>query len=65
MVGALSQKAEQAYGRLLAPLLRYPATLVIVSTDFCHWGTRFRYTPGLGSGDEAEDEDDDYNQQEE
>jgi len=28
----------------LAPLLRDEATVLAVSTDFCHWGRRFRYT---------------------
>ena len=35
---------EAAYGRLLAPYLEDPANLVIVSSDFCHWGRRFGYT---------------------
>ena len=45
MVGALDADGEAAVAAAIAPLLRDPATLTIVSTDFCHWGTRFRYTP--------------------
>lgn len=44
VVGAISADAEAAYGRLLAPYLEDPANLVIVSSDFCHWGRRFGYT---------------------
>lgn len=39
------------YGSLLAPYLKDPQTLFVVSSDFCHWGTRFRYTHYLPDGD--------------
>lgn len=46
MVGATNENQEQAYGQALGPiLLDDPAILTIVSTDFCHWGSRFRYQP--------------------
>jgi MEMO1 family protein len=32
------------YGAILAPYLADPQNLVVVSSDFCHWGQRFRYT---------------------
>ena len=32
------------YGQLLAKYADDPRTLFIVSSDFCHWGTRFHYT---------------------
>ena len=32
------------YGALLAPYLTDASTLVVVSSDFCHWGRRFRFT---------------------
>ena len=35
--------SEAHYGRLLAPYLEDPAHVFIVSSDFCHWGTRFNY----------------------
>jgi len=44
LVGALSSKAEAAYGKLLAPLLLDPENAFIISSDFCHWGRRFRFT---------------------
>jgi AmmeMemoRadiSam system protein B len=43
LVGNLSDAAEAAYGRLLAPYLADPRTLFVVSSDFCHWGARFSY----------------------
>ncbi|PNW86800.1 hypothetical protein CHLRE_02g096200v5 [Chlamydomonas reinhardtii] len=44
MVGALTTDAEAAYGSLLGPYLDDPANLFVVSSDFCHWGSRFSYT---------------------
>lgn len=44
VVGALTTDEEAAYGHLLAPYLTDPANFFVVSSDFCHWGTRFSYT---------------------
>uniref|UniRef100_A0A7S0P7R6 Protein MEMO1 n=1 Tax=Calcidiscus leptoporus TaxID=127549 RepID=A0A7S0P7R6_9EUKA len=44
LVGALSDQSEEIYGKLLAPLLLDTRNLFVVSSDFCHWGRRFRYT---------------------
>ncbi|KAJ2721453.1 hypothetical protein GGI07_003966 [Coemansia sp. Benny D115] len=44
LVGNLSPDREAYYGRLLAPYLADAENLFIVSSDFCHWGSRFRYT---------------------
>lgn len=44
LVGSLSPEKEALYGRLLAPYMNDPQTLFVVSSDFCHWGQRFRYT---------------------
>lgn len=44
MVGALSEQAEAAAGRTLAPYLADPANFFVISSDFCHWGKRFSYT---------------------
>ncbi|GAA5843432.1 hypothetical protein JCM9279_002100 [Rhodotorula babjevae] len=44
LVGSISTASEKRYGALLAPYLADPATLFVVSSDFCHWGQRFRYT---------------------
>lgn len=44
MVGSLSYEAERKYGEILAPYLADPENLFVISSDFCHWGDRFRYT---------------------
>ncbi|PFH54518.1 hypothetical protein AMATHDRAFT_88 [Amanita thiersii Skay4041] len=44
VVGAISQKSETEFGALLAPYLARTDTLFIISSDFCHWGSRFSYT---------------------
>lgn len=44
MVGYLDAKLEKAYGELLAPFFDRPGTIFIISSDFCHWGRRFRFT---------------------
>ena len=46
LVGSLTPDKEALYGRLLAPYLADPANLFVVSSDFCHWGQRFRYVNG-------------------
>ncbi len=44
MVGAINAKSEKLYGNLLSEYFDTPGHLFIVSSDFCHWGARFRYT---------------------
>lgn len=44
LVGAISPSKEQKYGKLLAHYFNRSDTLFVVSTDFCHWGTRFSFT---------------------
>ncbi|KAI8090231.1 MEMO1 protein [Gilbertella persicaria] len=44
LVGATSEKQEKLYGDLLAKYLESPENLFIISSDFCHWGSRFDYT---------------------
>ncbi|KAN0065777.1 hypothetical protein ACQY0O_000907 [Thecaphora frezii] len=44
MVGAISTQKEDHFGRLLAPYLRDENNFFVVSSDFCHWGSRFSYT---------------------
>ena len=43
LVGNLSNKAEAEYGALLRPYLEDEHTLFVISSDFCHWGKRYRY----------------------
>jgi len=45
MVGAVSKEDEEKYGKLLAPYLMREGTAFVISSDFCHWGKRFSYTP--------------------
>jgi AmmeMemoRadiSam system protein B len=44
LVGNTSASVEKQYGALLAPYLADPTSLFVVSSDFAHWGSRFRYT---------------------
>ncbi|RMZ79170.1 hypothetical protein DV738_g3542, partial [Chaetothyriales sp. CBS 135597] len=45
MVGATSAATEAALGRLLAPYVADAASnAFVISSDFCHWGSRFQYT---------------------
>lgn len=44
VVGSLSRDSETRYGRIFANYLPDPGNIFIISSDFCHWGRRFRYT---------------------
>uniref|UniRef100_A0A8C6HWR1 Protein MEMO1 n=1 Tax=Mus spicilegus TaxID=10103 RepID=A0A8C6HWR1_MUSSI len=44
LVGALSESKEQEFGNLFSKYLADPSNLFVVSSDFCHWGQRFRYS---------------------
>ncbi|CAD6241931.1 GSCOCG00009381001-RA-CDS [Cotesia congregata] len=44
LVGSLTPDKESVYGKLLAPYIADPQNLFVISSDFCHWGQRFRYT---------------------
>eukprot|EP01061_Rhynchopus_euleeides_P010672 TRINITY_DN20196_c0_g1_i1.p1 TRINITY_DN20196_c0_g1~~TRINITY_DN20196_c0_g1_i1.p1 ORF type:complete len:308 (+),score=54.19 TRINITY_DN20196_c0_g1_i1:61-984(+) len=44
VVGQLDAASAKRYGKLLAPYYQDPDTRFVVSSDFCHWGSRFRYT---------------------
>ncbi|KAL1131192.1 hypothetical protein AAG570_010810 [Ranatra chinensis] len=44
LVGSLGPEREATYGRVLGRYLAEPHNLFVVSSDFCHWGHRFRYT---------------------
>ncbi|GAB5361477.1 hypothetical protein AAMO2058_000716500 [Amorphochlora amoebiformis] len=43
LVGSLTVKAEKEYGAILAPYLNDPSNFFVISSDFCHWGSRFRF----------------------
>ncbi len=40
------------YGELLGKYLKKKENLFIISSDFCHWGARFRYTYYTKTNDE-------------
>ncbi|EIN13698.1 UPF0103-domain-containing protein [Punctularia strigosozonata HHB-11173 SS5] len=44
LVGAIDTEKETLFGELIAPYLLRDDTFCVVSSDFCHWGARFRYT---------------------
>uniref|UniRef100_A0A023F4N0 Putative dioxygenase n=1 Tax=Triatoma infestans TaxID=30076 RepID=A0A023F4N0_TRIIF len=44
LVGSLSPEDEALYGRIFSRYLSDPDSLFVISSDFCHWGHRFRYT---------------------
>jgi AmmeMemoRadiSam system protein B len=45
MIGSIKTKSEETFGKLLAPFLSNESIFTVISTDFCHWGDRFSYTP--------------------
>ncbi|KAF4622838.1 hypothetical protein D9613_001848 [Agrocybe pediades] len=44
VVGSITQRTEASFGSILAPYLASDDTFFVISSDFCHWGTRFQYT---------------------
>jgi predicted class III extradiol MEMO1 family dioxygenase len=50
MCGSLSTEQEEVFGKLLADIIARPSVLTVVSTDFCHWGSRFAYQPTPNGG---------------
>ncbi len=51
MVGATDAATSLAIGRALSPRILSPTSFTVVSSDFCHWGPRFDYTPFREKGD--------------
>jgi len=47
MVGSISDKSEAFFGNIIAPIIARPNVLCVISSDFMHWGARFRYQPTL------------------
>lgn len=43
VVGALDPDSEAMYGKILEPYLGSRENAFIISSDFCHWGSRFGY----------------------
>lgn len=51
LVGDNSGAREKEFGTLLGPYFRDPENAFVVSSDFCHWGTRFSYTAYVHEAD--------------
>ena len=49
MIGNTNPATEAAFGELLAPHLANVENAFVISSDFCHWGSRFGYTYYLPS----------------
>lgn len=49
LVGNTSPSVEKTFGAMLAPYLADPDNVFVISSDFCHWGSRFSYTYYLPS----------------
>uniref|UniRef100_A0AAV1V6R3 Protein MEMO1 n=1 Tax=Peronospora matthiolae TaxID=2874970 RepID=A0AAV1V6R3_9STRA len=45
LVGNTKSETDEEYGKILAPYLESDENLFVISSDFCHWGPRFRYQP--------------------
>ena len=43
LVGSLNAAREAVYGQIFARYLLQPDNLFVVSSDFCHWGSRFGF----------------------
>lgn len=44
MIGNTSASTERKLASILAPYLSDPSNAFVISSDFAHWGQRFRYT---------------------
>jgi MEMO1 family protein len=56
MCGSLSVEQETQYGKALSLILmNRPNVITVVSTDFCHWGSRFQYQPTPNNTDSISD----------
>ena len=44
MVGQLNKTSLPQYAEVLKPYFQDDRNLFVISSDFCHWGQRFRFT---------------------
>ena len=51
LVGDNNGAEEKAFGELLLPYFKDPENAFVVSSDFCHWGSRFSYTSYVPSAE--------------
>ncbi|KAK0410138.1 hypothetical protein QR680_004970 [Steinernema hermaphroditum] len=45
LIGSLTQSSQAMYGKIFAKYIADPRNLFVISSDFCHWGHRFHFTP--------------------
>lgn len=45
MVGSIDYTLEEYFAKIFAKYLKNPKNLFIISSDFCHWGNSFDYSP--------------------
>ncbi|KAH7729743.1 UPF0103/Mediator of ErbB2-driven cell motility (Memo-related) [Aphelenchoides avenae] len=45
LVGPLTTARQIQYGKIFAHYLEDPQNFFVISSDFCHWGNRVRYSP--------------------
>ncbi|KAM3718136.1 Protein memo-1 [Dirofilaria immitis] len=45
LVGSLSPSKQANYGKIFSKYLSDPKIVFVVSSDFCHWGSRFHFMP--------------------
>mmetsp|Transcript_3454 Transcript_3454/g.5815 ORF Transcript_3454/g.5815 Transcript_3454/m.5815 type:complete len:340 (-) Transcript_3454:100-1119(-) len=45
MVGSCKRSQHELYGRILSKYFGDESTLFVISSDFCHWGYNYGYTP--------------------
>lgn len=50
VVGSLSASDEMRFGKILSEFLNSDENMFVVSSDFCHWGSRFSYQPTSSAG---------------
>ncbi|CAG9537608.1 unnamed protein product [Cercopithifilaria johnstoni] len=51
LVGSLSPSKQASYGKIFSKYLSDPKIVFVISSDFCHWGSRFRFMPHDSSTD--------------
>lgn len=44
LVGSINDSKEQSYAKILNKYIQEEDTIFVISSDFCHWGKRFKYT---------------------
>lgn len=44
LVGSINREKQAMYGKILMKYLNDPENLFVISSDFCHWGSQFRFT---------------------